>query len=42
MYQNINFKDKKILKSNFHKNKKVDKIDDVDCMLLSCHVRISE
>ena len=30
MYKNINFKDKKVIKSNFYKNKKVVKIDDVD------------
>ena len=28
--KNINFGDKKILKSNFYKNKKVIKIDDID------------
>ena len=28
--KNINFDDKKIKKSNFYKNKKIDKIDDID------------
>ena len=28
--KNINFDDKKIRKSDFHKNKKVNKIDDID------------
>ena len=28
--KNINFNDKKILKTNFYKNKKVTKIDDID------------
>ena len=27
--KNINFYDKKIRKSNFHKNKKINKIDDI-------------
>ena len=28
--KNINFNDKKIKKSDFYKNKKIDKIDDMD------------
>ena len=28
--KNINFNDKKIRKSDFHKNKKVNRIDDID------------
>ena len=28
--KNINFEDKKILKSNFYKNKKINRIDDID------------
>ena len=28
--KNINFDDKKILKSDFYKNKKITKIDDID------------
>ena len=28
--KNMNFQDKKILKSDFYKNKKIDSIDDID------------
>ena len=32
--KNVNFEDKKIKKSDFHKNKKVTKIDDIDVIYL--------